>query len=100
MNAAAWVRPYSGKPMVRDPEPGDRILALGENNRKLGRADGIVPMRTVYLEEYATCPDDCPFKLNRDCYGNNSRADRFNVTQFWFEQVEREITRMGWDHNM
>lgn len=65
--------------MVVDPTTENRLLKGGENNRKIGgrvlkgRLKGM-PIRTLTLEERATCPRSCEHW--RRCYGNSMHWSR------------------------
>lgn len=97
-----WQRPYGDRaPLVREPRDGDRVLAVAENNPKLGgdiERRGREPSRVVYLEEYSTCPDSCRFKRYGDCLGENTRADRYIVTPKFWEHADREANLLHLNH--
>ena len=86
------------KQKVYDPDNPtlSRVLGLGVNNRKLGgtvkkgRFKGYT-IRTVTLEERATCPKSCLHW--GDCYGNNMPwAKRVNHdSPYFLPRLEAEI---------
>lgn len=99
----SWHRSFlDHAPYVREPREGDRILAIAEHNPKLGgdiERRGTAPSRVVYLEEYGTCSDQCRFKRDGNCWGENSKADRFIVTEMFWTKVEHEIVILSLLHS-
>jgi hypothetical protein len=79
-----------------------RILICGENSRKIGkkvikgRWSGM-PIKTVTLEERATCPRSC-LEWNT-CYGNNMHwARRHEDDGTLMERMHEEIAKFAFQH--
>ena len=100
-----FVRPFNGRPMIREPFPDDNILKPAAFNPKLGGdferpGQPLIPSRVIYRVEYDDCDDKCLFKVRGECLGNNTFADRYIASEnnrFW-PIVEREVRHLNRRH--